>query len=513
MRQRKGASGKPRFAAATPGRARPAAAKKTAMTARRLNDPSAFTRKVAETMGAAPPILDHDATLGAAVQAMRDAGTSSVLLADPLGRADAILTEQDITRRVAFRMDQAEPARSAATSSMRFVAPGDPLFRAVGLMRRHALRHMPVLDEAGRPVGMLHRAETLAVVSARLLAALETVVAPRDPAGFRAAKAAQGAMARTLRQDGAGTLDLLGLIGEINLDLHRSVLEHVLAAQPEPPPVPFTLLLMGSAGRGESLLAPDQDNGLILGPYDDHRHREVDAWFRRFAEALNLALDDAGFTLCRGEVMARNPVWRKRETEWREQFAGWANRRSGAALLFADIAFDFLPVWGDPGPASRLRAQLARLLQETPALLAALAAEDAKFQVGLSLFGGFRDDEAGPGTRTDLKAHGLVPLVASVRSLALARGVTEVGTLPRIEALARQGSLAEREADGLAIGFERIAGHLLDQQLADLDAGRAPGSLVETRSLPKDARNALRESLRAVGGFARAVRAGLAGAL
>lgn len=474
-------------------------------------DPAAFTRPVALAMAPPPPLLPFSATLGEAVDAMARARVSAVLLGNEAGRADAILTEQDITRRVAFRLPPEAPARAAATASMLSVAPDDPLYRAVGLMRRHALRHMPVLDAEGRPVGMLHRAETLAVASARLLTALEGVVAPRDPAGFRAAKAAQAGMARTLRQDGAGIADLLGLIAEINLDLHRAVLEHSLAQQPEPPPVPFTLLVMGSGGRGESLLTPDQDNGLILGPYDDDRHAEVDAWFRRFTETFNQALDDAGFPLCKGNVMARNPLWRKREEEWVGQFAGWAERRSGSALLFADIAFDFRAAWGDPLPARRLRAELGRTLQQTPALLAALAAEDAKFSVGLSLFGGFADDEPGPGKRTDLKLHGLMPLVGAVRSLALRRGVTETGTIARLASLREAGFVAERDAAELEEAFQRIASLLLDQQLADLAAGARLGNLVETRGLPKPERRALRDSLRAVGRFAHAVRADLTG--
>jgi signal-transduction protein with cAMP-binding, CBS, and nucleotidyltransferase domain len=122
-----------------------------------------------------------------------------------------------------------------------------------------------------------------------------------------------------------------------------------------------------------------------------------------------------------------------------------------------------------------------------------MAAQNASLHVGLTLFGGFADDEPGPGSRTDLKLHGLMPLVAATRLLALRDGVTETGTAQRIAALAAHGSIAAREASDLHA------------------AGRLPGNLVDTAAMPKDARQELREALKAVRSFSRASFAGFTG--
>jgi signal-transduction protein with cAMP-binding, CBS, and nucleotidyltransferase domain len=180
-------------------------------------------------------------------------------------------------------------------------------------------------------------------------------------------------------------------------------------------------------------------------------------------------------------------------------------------LLFGDIVFDFRPAQGGEAEAAALRQYLAGLSASRPAWLAAMAAQNSSLQVGLTLFGGFADDEPGPGSRTDLKLHGLMPLVAATRLLALRDGVTETGTSQRIAALAARGSIAAREASALQGAFALLLDVVLRQQLADHAAGRRPGNLVDTAAMPKDARQELREALKAVRSFSRSSFAGFTG--
>lgn len=472
---------------------------------------AAFTGTARAAMEPPPPCLSAATPIAEAVSAMAQASRSSVLVVDEAGRAIGILTEQDVCRRIAFRAAPNTPLGAVMTTPVLGVEAEEKLWRAVGRMRLKRLRHLPVLDGEGRPVGMLHRFETYATASGRLLDMLESLASEDDEAGFARTRAAQAGLARTLLDDGVAAADVIGVVSEINLDIHRAAVARALAAAGSAPPVPFTLLVMGSAGRGESFLFPDQDNGLILGDRPDERHAEVDAWFIPFAEDLNARLAAAGFTLCKGGVMARNPLWRKTLGEWQEQLTLWTARRTPAALLFGDIAFDFRPAWGAPEPAAALRAHLTRALLARPAFLAALAAEDAKFSVGLSFWGGFRDDEPGPGTRTDLKLSGLMPLVSSVRLLALHHGVAETGTRARLDALAAQGSVSEAERRTLEAAFGLIVERMLRQQLDDLAAGHEASNLVDTASLARPDRAALRDALRAVASFQKATIAGLTG--
>ncbi|PWS38348.1 hypothetical protein DFH01_03395 [Falsiroseomonas bella] len=469
---------------------------------------AALLRPAADAVGAVPPSLPAATPITDALSAMVAARASALLAVDAAGRPVGILTEQDIARRVAFRLPPGAPLAAAMTTPVIGIGAEEGLWRAVALLRAHRLRHLPLLDAAGRCVGMLHRAEALEAASGRMIAHLDAL------AGEDAAvKQAQAALAARLLEEGLSATDVVALVSGINADLHRRILERAIAAEDTPPPVPFTLLLMGSLGRGESLLRPDQDNGFILYDYDDAEHDHVDAWFRRVSERFCLALADAGFTLCKGGVMAMNPLWRKTRTQWRDQIRIWAQRRAGAALLFADIFLDFRPGWGDPEPAAALREEALRLLAAQPAWAAMLAGQTAQLGVGLTFWGGFADDEPGPGARTDLKLHGLMPLVAAARLAALQAGIGAPGTPDRLAGLAARGAISAAEAERLQAAFATLLDAVLRQQLADQAAGLAPGSLVDTAAIAPPRRAALKDALKAVRGFAKSTTASLTGQL
>ncbi|HEV7455617.1 MAG TPA: DUF294 nucleotidyltransferase-like domain-containing protein [Roseococcus sp.] len=468
----------------------------------------ALLRPARTALAPMPPCLPPGASLGEALAALAAARASAVLAVDAEGRPLGILTEQDIARRVAFRLPPEAPLAAAMTSPVIGCGAGQGLWQAVALLRAHRLRHLPLLDGAGRCVGLLHRADALEAASGAVLGHLDALAG--DDA---AVKRAQAGLAAALLEEGLPASEIISLVSGINADLHRRILERVLAAEAEPPPVPFTLLLMGSLGRGESLLRPDQDNGFLLDDYPDAAHVQVDAWFRRVSERFCLALAEAGFPLCKGGVMAMNPLWRKTRGQWRDQLGLWALKRHGAALLHADIFLDLRAGWGEAAPAEALRAQAMALLKQEPAWAAMLAAQGAQLQVGLTLWGGFADDEPGPGTRTDLKLHGLMPLVAAARLAALRAGVGEPATPARLAGLAARGAISAAEAARLGEAFAALLDAVLRQQLEDLEAGRAPGSLVDAAALPAGRRAALKDGLKAIRSFARTSTAYLTGGL
>jgi CBS domain-containing protein len=469
---------------------------------------AALLRPARDAVAPPPLCLPPNATLAEALAAMGAARASAILAVDAAGRPVGILTEQDIARRVAFRLPPEAPLAAAMTAPVIGCPAGQGLWQAVALLRAHRLRHLPLLDGDGRCIGLLNRPEALEAASGAMLAHLDALAG--DDA---AVKRAQAGLATALLADGLPATEVVALVSGINADLHRRILDRALAAEATPPPVPFTLLLMGSLGRGESLLRPDQDNGFILDDYDDAEHDRIDAWFRRVAERFCLGLAEAGFTLCTGGVMAMNPLWRKTRSQWRDQIAVWARKRSGAALLFTDIFLDLRAGWGEAAPAEALRAEAMALFAAQPAWGAMLAAQSARFGVGLTLWGGFTDDEKGPGTRTDLKLHGLMPLVAAARLAALRAGVAAPATPARLAGLAAKGVLAAGDAAQLQAAFATLLDAVLRQQLADLSAGQRPGNLVDTSAMPQATRAALKDALKAVRGFAKSTQAELTGAV
>jgi signal-transduction protein with cAMP-binding, CBS, and nucleotidyltransferase domain len=478
---------------------------------------SIFTKLVRDFMRTA---AHYDCPLGTpvgdAVRGMAAARASSALLVDAAGRVAGILTEQDVVRRVTFQIDAATPADAVMTRPVVTVAASDFLYRAVARMRRLGLRHMPVVDETGKPVGMLDLHEALAAASARMVGQIDRLTQESSIEGLAQTKQAQAELASELLADNLPAPEIQALITDINQDIHRRVLAAVLAAMAAEgwgePPVPFTLLIMGSGGRGENFLYPDQDNGFILADYPDADHNRIDAFFIALAERFTHDLDKIGFPLCKGNVMASNPLWRKTETQWRDQFEYWAERRSPVAILFADIFLDFRGISGDSARADALRKSVMDTLKRYPVLLAMMCRDETSRSVALGMFGRIRRDRTGdhPG-RVDLKMRGTLPLVASARLWALKYGVAETGTLARIAALAERGAIDRNDNDELAAAFNHVTFLLLRQQLADFHAKRKVGNFVDPDALSRRERDLLRQGLRAIDGFRKRVRADLTG--
>ena len=113
------------------------------------------------------------------------------------------------------------------------------------------------------------------------------------------------------------------------------------------PPTAFAILIMGSGGRKEMLLDPDQDNGLILADVLQAREPLAQQWFERFSDHLNEGLAQVGYPLCPGGIMARNPVYRHTLTQWREQVTSIADNPTEAAARWSNIVFDFNTLYGD----------------------------------------------------------------------------------------------------------------------------------------------------------------------
>lgn len=188
--------------------------------------------------------------------------------------------------------------------------------------------------------------------------------------------------------------------------------------------------------------------------------------------------------------MASRPAWRHTPAEWRERIEGWVARAAGTTIPAVDVFYDFRAVAGDVRLADELR-EAAMTAARAPMLPRMLARELSGFTAPIGRFGRLRT-EAG---RIDLKFAGLHPIVGAARVLALGHGIAATGTAERLALAQRAGVIAESELAPVDEAHERFVRLVLEQQIADLDAGVRPGSAVDVARLSAFARRGLKESL------------------
>ncbi|MER7107703.1 CBS domain-containing protein [Streptomyces sp. NPDC000229] len=99
--------------------------------------------------------VSPDASLVEAAQLMRAQDVGGLVVADG-DRLVGVVTDRDIALRAVA--DGADPltvdAAAVCTPDPVCVAPDDEVTAAVDLMRRHAVRRLPVVED-GRPLGMV----------------------------------------------------------------------------------------------------------------------------------------------------------------------------------------------------------------------------------------------------------------------------------------------------------------------------------------------------------------------
>ena len=147
-----------------------------------------------------------------------------------------------------------------------------------------------------------------------------------------------------------------------------------------------------------------------------------------------------------------------------------------------------------------LRAYVTRTVKANPFFLQELYHDDKEQRVALGWFGRFITEKDNPEHRgkINLKHNGTLPLVQSLRLLALREGVPETATLERLDALHAQGLFDNDEHDYLAGAFRCITFLLLRQQIADFKAGRSVTNYVDPGSLTEREREELTDAFKAV---------------
>ena len=468
----------------------------------RRYDTYAFRRRNRDIMRTPIVFVTPDLSIKDAVAQMGREKISSLYIAD--SRADGIraadtgiVTERDVLRAVdrlgAAALDL--PVGRIMARPLISVPADAFLYRAIGRMSRHKVRHLGVVDEAGRVVGALSARDLLRLRAGEAVSLGDEIDDARDAHELSVAWAKLPHLAESLLHEGLSGREIAEVISRELGALSRQaavLAEQIMQTSGHGgPPVPYALVVLGSAGRGESLLAMDQDNALIFERGEPEGPE--DRWFARFGEHVADILHEAGVPYCKGGVMAKNAAWRGSLATWRSRIEHWISRSSPADLLSVDIFFDLRAVHGDGGLALTVR-QAAYAAADGQAAFAKLLVDSVRVPGSVGLFGGIRTENG----RIDLKSAGLFGLVAAARAIAIRYGVTERSTPARLAGVKALVHASHGDLDALMEAQSIFLDLILAQQVEDVAHGLPPSNAVVLKQLSPRARDQLRKALNAV---------------
>jgi CBS domain-containing protein len=115
-----------------------------------------MSKTVKDVMTPAPLTLPADSSVSEAARIMRDKDIGVVLVVEDNQRLCGIITDRDIVVRAiaaGVNPDQT-PLSRICSQELTEISPSAPVSDAVSLMRKKAIRRIPVMD-GGKPVGIV----------------------------------------------------------------------------------------------------------------------------------------------------------------------------------------------------------------------------------------------------------------------------------------------------------------------------------------------------------------------
>ena len=383
-----------------------------------------------------------------------------------------------------------------ANFSLIKVKPSDQLGDAMAVMLSRRV-HRVVVADGDKVSGILEALDLFSFLSNQSHLITVQIEEARDLAGLSQAATRVTRMIAVLYRSGSRINLIARLVQQLNARLFERAWQLIAPADLV---ANSCLFVMGSEGRGEQLLKTDQDNGLIL--RDGYA---VPSNLATICDEFSKALSDFGYPECPGNIMVRNPQWRKSTHEFSQMTRQWLILPDSDSLMKLAIFMDAHAVCGDARLLDEVRRGLMALATDNDAMLSRFAAAIDSFGNSYGWWNRLLNlGEA--DQQLNLKKEGIFPLVHGVRSLAFAHSLTQTSTTARIDALVAAGKLDAAMGADLRDSLYFFMGLKLKVGLAELDTGKAVTGAIALARLSSLDRDLLKDTLGVVKRFKTLLR-------
>jgi CBS domain-containing protein len=120
--------------------------------------------KVRDFMEAPPIVVTEDTTIDQAASTMWEKSIGSVIVVDKEGKMAGILTASDIVFAVTKSLIGRQVPVSGIMSKTSIIStPNESVLTAVERMMKENVRHLPVIEKNGTPVGIISTRDTMGI--------------------------------------------------------------------------------------------------------------------------------------------------------------------------------------------------------------------------------------------------------------------------------------------------------------------------------------------------------------
>jgi CBS domain-containing protein len=135
-----------------------------------------LSTKTKDLMEVPAVVIPGTATIDEAASMMWEKNIGSVIIIDDEGKMTGIVTERDMLFAITKGLTgKSVPVAGIMSKTQLKATPTQSIATAVETMRKAGVRHLPIIDKSGRPLGMLSMRDALDITSPILKQVLRTM--------------------------------------------------------------------------------------------------------------------------------------------------------------------------------------------------------------------------------------------------------------------------------------------------------------------------------------------------
>lgn len=417
----------------------------------------AFIRRVQDLMKQPVLTVKPGETVQNVAKTMVSHKASSVVVVDDDGCLVGIITEQDLVERVlALAAPSVLKAGDIMTEEPHTVSRYAYYYEALSTLYMNGVKHLPVIDERRRAVGIITLSGLLAKKNRGTMGILKTI----EESTYQNIPSVKNAIYDVLSNlisDEISTTHTLEIITKLYDRLARHCVELAVKSLEEKghgsPPVPFAWYQMGSGGRGEQFMLTDQDHFLVYKNPAKKDEEKVEQYFALLGNEIVHFLERAGYKRCQGLMMSSEENWRGTLSTWKSRLKLWALKSTNEHILLGHNFLSFRYLYGSREVNDDFVIMVRKQLEVSKTFIYLMAQQEREHpvpQLEQPLRALFRQKRE----VIDIKKHALFPLHHCLQILGVHYGIIEGTPLEILAELVKVGAITESFADDLRHAYE-----------------------------------------------------------
>ena len=461
-----------------------------------------FNRPVESIFNKDLVFCDQNMPIQAAAAVMSEHNTSSIFVREPKGKFVGVVTDNDLRKKVtATGYDILKPVSDIMSSPLSMIPKKALLFEALMEMMQKNIKHLAVTENTDKVIGVITNRDLLRAQGQSPLFIIREIIQAKFINQIVQVRKQVPRLIETLINTGSKARNVTGLLTTVSDTILKKIIGFALE-EFGPPPVNFVFMILGSEGRMEQTLKTDQDNAIIFEDVPSDSLKKVTQYFLKFSERVCNWLDEAGYALCKGGIMAKNANWCQPLSVWKSYFRRWIHTAEPEALLQASIFFDFRAGYGEEGLITDLRQYLFKELAGWPGFFRHMAENAMYFTPPIGFFRNFVVESEGEHRDAfDIKAA-MQPIVDYARIYALNNQIEQTNTHERLNQLLAIEKISPEEHNELETAYSYMMQQRLVRQVkAMVEENVAPNNYINPKKLSRIEQTMLKEIFKRVEKF------------